>query len=345
MDVERQRKTRDDGGDGWPGARARSPRGIPGRGWLQIAQRVRRNILADNLPLMSAALAFFGMLSLFPFLIAAITVYGLVADAHEVQKVVELVTGQLSGGAGEIIAEQLAQIVATSPETLTWGLVFSLGFAVWSASTGMLNLLKAVNLVYGERTGRGFLRARGLALAMTVGAVLFIAVAVALIAVLPAILGLLGLGATSRTLVTVVRWPVLLAAGMSALAIIYMLGPDRRSPRLTWVTWGSVIAVTIWLLGSYGFSVYVQNFGRFNETYGSLGSVVVLLMWFFLTSFSILLGAEINAEIELQTGVDSTRGPDRPRGRRGAVRADRTPFEVTSRLDREGSGLQDGPES
>ena len=345
MDDQRPRTTRGDGEDGWPGAHARSPRGIPRRGWLQIAQRVRRNISTDNLPLMSAALAFFGMLSLFPFLIAAITVYGLVADAQQVQQAVEAVTGQLSGGAGEIIAEQLAQIVATSSGALTWGLVVSLGFAVWSASTGMLNLLKAVNLVYGERTDRGFLHARALALAMTVGAVLFIAVAVALIAVLPAILGLLGLGATSRTLVTVVRWPVLLAAGMAALAIVYMVGPDRRSPHLTWVTWGSAIAVTIWLLGSYGFSEYVQSFGRFNETYGSLGSVVVLLMWFFLTSFSILLGAEINAEIELQTGVDPTRGPDRARGRRGAVRADRTPGEVATRCEQEHSGPEGGLES
>lgn len=311
----------------WPGEHARLPIHIPWRGWWQVARRVWRSIGEDNVPLMAAGLAFYSMLALFPLLIAAITVYGLVSDPGEVPRTLELITGTMSGGAGEIIGDQLEQIVAASPGALTWGLAASLAVIVWSASTGMLNLLKAVNQAYGERESRGFFHLRALAFVMTMGAILFIAVAVALIAVLPAVLGVIGLDAASQAIVTVVRWPLLLFFGMAAVAVIYRLGPDRRSPRVGWLTVGAVVAVALWLLASGGFSIYVQNFGSYNETYGSLGSVIVLLMWFFLTGFSILLGAEVNAAIELQTGIDTTVGDDRPRGQRRAVMADRTPLD------------------
>jgi membrane protein len=311
----------------WPGEFARRPFHIPWRGWWHIARRVWWSIGEDNIPLMAAGLAFYSMLALFPLLIAAITVYGLVSDPGEVPRTLELITGTMSGGAGEIIGDQLEQIVAASPGALTWGLAASLAVIMWSASTGTLNLLKAVNQAYGERESRGFFHLRALAFVMTMGAILFIAVAVALIAILPAVLGVIGLDAASQAIVKVVRWPLLLFFGMAAVAVIYRLGPDRRSPRVGWLTVGAVVAVALWLLASGGFSIYVQNFGSYNETYGSLGSVIVLLMWFFLTGFSILLGAEVNAAIEMQTGIDTTVGDDRPRGQRRAVMADRTPLD------------------
>lgn len=311
----------------WPGEHARIPWHIPWRGWWHIARRVWRSIGEDNIPLMAAGLAFYSMLALFPLLIAAITIYGLVSDPGEVPRTLELITGTMSGGAGEIIGDQLEQIVAASPGALTWGLAASLAVIMWSASTGTLNLLKAVNQAYGERESRGFFHLRALAFVMTLGAILFIAVAVALIAILPAVLGVIGLDAASQAIVKVVRWPLLLFFGMAAVAVIYRLGPDRRSARVGWLTVGAVVAVALWLLASGGFSIYVQNFGSYNETYGSLGSVIVLLMWFFLTGFSVLLGAEVNAAIEMQTGVDTTVGEDRPRGQRRAAVADRTPLD------------------
>jgi membrane protein len=314
----------------WPGHDAESAARIPYAGWRQIACRVWRSVGEDQVAFLAAGLAFYGLLALFPMLIAAITLYGLVADPAEVQDLVGTVSDTMSGG-GQVVRDQLTQIVSASSQTLSWGLVVSVGAALWSASAGAASLITTVNLAYDERETRGYLRLKGLALGLTIGGILFVLVAVALIAIVPVILHRLGLGDTGRTLVAWLRWPLLLAMGMTALATIYKVAPDRTPPRLRWVTWGSAVAVVMWLAASWGFSQYVENFASYNETYGSLGGVVILLMWFYLGGYAILLGAEINAEIELQTGVDTTVGEPRPRGERGAVKADYTPLDQPPR--------------
>lgn len=262
----------------------------------------------DNLLLLSAGLAFYAMLAVFPAIIVAITVYGLFSDPQMVQNQLASVTDQLSGGTGEILSNQLVEISSSSRNVLNWGLVAALLTAVWSASSGTLNLLKAVNLAYDEEETRNWFKLRGIALLLTAGAVIFVLVAVTLIAVLPPLITLMGLGTAGETLISLLRWPLLLAIGLAALSVVYRIGPDRRSPRYRWMIWGASAAMAIWLTASWGFSYYVENFGNYNETYGSLGGVVVLLMWFFVTAFSILLGAEIGAEVERQTGLDSTVG-------------------------------------
>lgn len=316
----------------WPGHDAEGAHRIPFAGWKQIARRVWRSIGEDHVTLMAAGLAFYGMLAVVPALIAAITLYGLVADPQAVQNLVAAATRQVSGGTAEILQDQLTQIVSTSSRTLTFGLAASLAAALWSASAGIGNLLQAVNLAYDEVETRGWIRRRALALAFTAGGIFFVLVAVALIAILPAVLGQIGLRDTAADLLRWLRWPFLLASGMVALMVIYTIGPNRRAPRVRWATPGSLVAMVIWLASSWGFSAYVENFASYNETYGSLGGVVVLLMWFFLTALAILLGAEINAEIELQTGIDTTVGPPKPRGERGAVVADYTPLDDPRRL-------------
>jgi len=311
----------------WPGRDATGPTAFPVRAWRSILGRVYHSIGDDNLPLLAAGLAFYAMLAIFPGLIAAITIYGLVADPGTVSRQLALVTDRLSGGTGQVLSDQLTEIVSSSHEVLGWSLVAALATSLWSASTGTLNLLKAVNLAYDETETRGWFKLRGIALLLTAGAVLFVLTAVTLIAVLPAVIGFFGLGAAGERVVTLLRWPLLLAIGLVALTVVYRLGPDRRSPRLRWTAWGSAAAMAVWLAASWGFSYYVENFGSYNETYGSLGGVVILLMWFFVTAFSVLLGAEIGAEMELQTGVDTTVGGESGRGERGAVKADRTPLE------------------
>lgn len=294
---------------------AQNARRIPGAGWRYIAGRVWRTIGEDQVSLMAAALAFYSLLALFPGLIAAITLYGLVADPTQVQNLVTTISGTMSGG-GQVVRDQLTQIVSTSSRTLSWGLVVSLGAALWSASAGAGILVTTVNASYNERETRGIVRQRILALVLTIGGIFFVLVAVALIAVLPAILDRLGFGDKGRVLIDLMRWPLLLAMGMTALAVIYRIGPNRRTSRVRWVSWGSAIAMVLWIMASWGFSQYVENFGSYNETYGSLGGVVVLLMWFYLTGFAILLGAEINAEIELRAQARAVnthiKGP-RPR--------------------------------
>jgi membrane protein len=318
----------------WPGHDAKSALHIPLAGWKQIGARVWRSIGDDDVSLMAAGLAFYGMFAVVPALIAAITLYGLVSDPQQVQTLVDAATEQVSGGVAQVLHDQLTQIVSTSSRTLSLGLAISLAAALWSASAGIGNLLRAVNLAYDEVETRSYVRRRAMALAFTSGGILFVLTAVALIAILPAVLGLVGLRENAAGLVTRLRWPVLLVTGMTTLIVIYTVAPDRRAPRLPWVTWGSAVALLIWIAGSWGFSAYVENFASYNETYGSLGGVVVLLMWFYLTAFAILLGAEINAEIELQTGVDTTVGPPKPRGQRGAMAADHTPLDDPRRRDK-----------
>ncbi|MFO7654151.1 MAG: YihY/virulence factor BrkB family protein [Candidatus Krumholzibacteriia bacterium] len=309
----------------WPGHDATSPRRIPRDGWKQIGKRIWKEVGDDHVPLLAAGLAFYGLLAIFPTLIAAVTIYGLLADPATVREQIQSVFGSVSGGTAQVVNEQLTSIVTSSSRALTWGLVLSLLAALWTASTGVLNLIKSINIVYDEQETRNFFKQRALAFVFALGAIVFFLLAVTLVAVLPSVMGLVGLEGTTRVLIDILRWPVLVLLLMAALGVVYRMGPDRRSPRARWVSWGSAVAIVIWLLASWGFSYYVQNFGSYNETYGSLGGVIILLMWFYLTGFSILLGAEINSEIELQTGVDSTVGEPRPRGERGAVKADEIP--------------------
>src|SRR6185437_12403613 len=194
--------------------------------------------------------------------------------------------------------------------------------ALWSASSGTGNLLKAINIAYDEDENRGFLKVRGIALALTLGAIVFVLLTLALVAVVPVVLNVLPLGPVGTVLAQVLRWVLLVALVVAALAVTYRIAPDRDQPRFSWVTTGSLVATVLWIIGSIAFSLYVNNFGSYNKTYGAIAGVVVLMLWLYLTSYIVLLGAEINAESERQTREDTTRGAPAPRGERGAAAAD-----------------------
>jgi membrane protein len=289
----------------WPGRDAAGPSEIPLVGWKQILRRLWGEMGRDHITLLSAGLAYYTMLALFPGLIALLTLYGLLFDPVRVQQQITSFTNHLGGGAGQLLAKQLHSIATSSPQALGWGLVLSLLGALWTASTGMQNLLNAINIAYDEEESRNFIKVRGLALLLTLGAIVFIIITGALVAVLPAVLRHLGLGGLDQKLIFLLRWPLLALIFMFTLAVIFRVAPDRRPPGFRWITWGAIVATILWLAGSWGFSFYVQNFGNYNKTYGSLGAVIVLLLWFYVTAFVILLGAEINCEIERQAG----RGP------------------------------------
>jgi membrane protein len=186
----------------------------------------------------------------------------------------------------------------------------------------MKALFTALNIAYDEEEKRGFITLNALAIVLTLGALVFGIVAFALIAVLPALLGQLGLQAIANVAVSLVRWPLLAVAVMVALAVLYRYGPSRDQPQWTWVSWGAVVATVLWLVTSILFSVYVSNFSSYNETYGSLGAGVVFLMWLYLSALIVLIGAELNSEMEHQTTRDTTRGAEQPMGQRGAQKAD-----------------------
>jgi membrane protein len=315
----------------YPGSRADRPQAIPAAGWWQVSRRAWREAQADQVPLLAAGVAFYGFLSLFPAMIAAVMVYGLVADPATVTKQAEAVSKALPQDAASVVIDQMNTIASQPQGKLGVGVIVALVLALWSASAGVGNLVTAINVAYDEEETRGFVKRKLLSLALTLGAILFTVVAVTLITVVPALLDAFLPSGVLHWLLQTLRWAGLLVAVAGALAVLYRVGPDRNAPKLRWVSVGASIATVIWMLASLGFSLYVDHFGSYSKTYGTLAGVAVLLLWLWITALIVLLGAEINAEAEQQTMKDSTVGAPRPLGERDAVKADTLPWEDPAR--------------
>ena len=304
------------------GRNADRPTRIPARGWKDIALRVRSEIGDDHTALAAAGIAFFGFLAVIPGLAALVSIAGLVIPADEVTRRSQDLLGSLPSDARQLLTDQLETIAGRSTDTLSLSLALSVGLSLWSASSGMGHLIEGVNVAYDEQDERNWFVKKALALALTLGAVVFVVFAVIGLAALPAIVDRLGLPRWAGTLIQAAFWPVLVVGFVGGLAVIYRRGPHRADPRWRWVSVGSVVAIGLWLAASVAFRFYASNFASYDETYGSLAAVVVLMMWLYLTAFVVLLGAQINSEMEHQTARDSTDGPPEPLGRRGAVMAD-----------------------
>ncbi|MDT8386563.1 MAG: YihY/virulence factor BrkB family protein [Thiogranum sp.] len=310
------------------GRAATSPRQIPARGWKPVLRRVRHKVSDDDIGLVSAGVAFYGLLALFPALAALVSVYGLLSDPAQVTEQFSQLRTVLPGQAYELLQTQLQQLTSpASSNALGVGLILAILLALWSATKGTKSLIKALNIAYDEHEERGFLRLNAVAFTLTLFLVLLGILVVGLIVALPIVLNFLGLGAIAETAVNWLRWPLLAAMVLFGLAVIYRYAPDRRQARWQWVSWGSGIALLLWLIASGLFSYYVSNFGNYNATYGSIGAVIILLMWLFITALVMLLGAELNAELERQTARDTTYQDEQAPGQRGAYVADHIPGE------------------
>jgi len=320
--------------DRMPGEQADAPVEIPRAGWVQIVKRAWREAKSDQVPLLAAGVAFYSFLALFPAMIAAVLLYGLVRDPADVQKQVDELSATLPSDAASLLTTQLEAITSTSSRSLGLGLLVSLALALWSASGGVGNILSAINVAYDEEETRGFVKRKGLSLLLALAAIVFVVVAISLVAVAPALLDNQVDAGPLRWGLEAVRWLGLVAAMSFALAVLYRVAPDRDDPEFKWVSIGAVVATVVWLVASLGFSLYVDNFGSYNKTYGAMAGVVVLLLWLWLTMYVVLLGAEINAEAEQQTVKDTTVGPDEPLGQRGAVKADSVPGEQPPRPEK-----------
>ncbi|HET7724495.1 MAG TPA: YihY/virulence factor BrkB family protein [Propionibacteriaceae bacterium] len=308
-----------------PGSHADKPTQIPPRGWKEVALRGWREAKADQVPLLAAGVAFFGFLALFPGMVATVLIWGLVANGSTMSAQTSTLTQSLPSDARSVIASQVQALTATPRAALGWGTLITVLLALWSASGGMNQLVTAITIAYDEKVKRSFVKQRGLALALTVGAVVFLAIVMALVGVAPAVFSAIGFSGPLRWLSEVLRWVLVAAIVMVVLAVLYRVAPDRRGPKLRWVSVGAITATVLWLLASAGFSLYVSLFGHYAKTYGALAGVVLLMLWLWITSYAVLLGAEINAESEEQTDADTTHGPAKPLGRRGAVKADDLP--------------------
>ncbi len=302
------------------GRGADSPTRIPAQGWLEILKRTGKQVMADNVSIVAGGVAFYVFVALVPTLIAVISLYGLVADPVDVGRQLGAFLGALPPDAADLVRRQVEAITGQEEASLGLGLAAGVVVALVGASKGMLALVAALNVAYDEQETRKFVRLRGLALLLTLGLAILAVVGVGGMVVVRNLAT--RLGTFGETAVSVLRWPVLAAVVVLALAVLYRCAPDRAAPKWRWVTPGAIAATLLWLLGSIAFSVYVRNFGTYNETYGTLGAAVVLLLWLLLTAYAIVLGAEFDSETERQTRQDSTRGPSQPLGQRGAYAAD-----------------------
>ena len=276
----------------------------------------------DRLLAVAGGVVFYALLALFPAVTAFVSLYGLVADTSTIDQHLSLAAGILPSGAVDILHEQLTRLTGSRTSALSFGFLLGLLFALWSANSGTKAVIDGLNVAYEETEKRGFIRLNLTSFIFTLGAFLALTLAIGAVVVAPIVLARIGLGALTDELVRIVRWPALLAFVVLGLAILYRYGPSRREARWTWLSVGSVAAACGWLIASALFSWYIANFGTYNATYGSLGAAVGMMMWMWISMIVVLLGAQLNAEIEHQTSMDSTVGSDKPLGRRGAVKAD-----------------------
>ena len=303
------------------GRAAARPGEIPARGWRDVLMRVKVEATADQVSLLGAGVAFFFLLSLVPTLIAAISVYGLVSDPAEVQRQITDAAQGLPSSARELLVDQVSSVADRSTAGLSISALVAIVLALWSASAGVRHLIEALNAACDEEESLGPVARYAQALVLATAGILGGVAVVAVISVVPALLDETSLSAAATTALSLLRWPILAAIFALALGVLYRVGPDRDAPRARWVSWGAIVATLLWLIASGAFSIYADRFASF-DTYGSLAGVIVLMLWLQITAVVILLGAELNCELERQTARDSTIGTPRARGQRDAHAAD-----------------------
>ena len=294
------------------GRLATSPHQIPMPGWKDILVRTWGEISDHNIFLVAGGVTYAVLLALFPALAALVSIYGLLLDPQQVERQVAAMSNILPQQSTEMIADQLHKLVSASSGSLGISAAAALLLALWSASRGMSGLITALNIAYDEKETRGFFKLNLIAIGLTVAMLVGGTVIIALVGVLPAVIQFVGLGGVAKWLLLLLEWPILLAVVLIGLAVLYRYAPDRHPPHWRWVSPGAIAATLLWLLGSVGFTVYVSHFNSYDQTYGSLGGVVVMLTWLYLSALVALLGAVINAQSERQAHADSADGRIRP---------------------------------
>ncbi|MEC8226598.1 MAG: YihY/virulence factor BrkB family protein [Pseudomonadota bacterium] len=305
------------------GFQARSPMEIPIRGWWDISKRVYHNLSQDNLSFVAAGVAFYALLAIFPALAAIVSVYAYFASPTDIHDQLDKVIAILPASSRDIILLQVSDITQQSNKVLSASAIGTLLLTIWSSSKGCQALITACNITYHQRNKRQFFMALVVRFLFSLGAIVVALVALLIIGVLPIVLNLVGLTELIDLMIQLITWPLLAIIFNLALAFLYRYAPHRTPAKWRWITPGSMLATLMWIIASIGFSYYVSQFASYNETYGSLGGVVIMLMWLYISAYIIIFGAAINASTEQQTLVDSTIGPEKAVGKRGAIVADR----------------------
>ena len=304
------------------GRDAEAPTEIPPSGWKDILWRLYRAIGEDRILLTAAGATFYMLLSLVPTLTAFVSLYGLFNDRANVLEQVELLAGIVPPGALDVIRDQLTRLTAESNDKLGLTLLFALAIALWSASAGVKAMFDAMNVAYHEREKRSFLVFNGTALLFTLCGAIAALLVVAVVIIMPFFISLVPGGKGLEWVVRVAAYAAMLVVLSGGLAALYRWGPSRADAKWRWITPGTILSVVALGLTSIVFSWYVSNFTDDNATYGSLGAVIGLMTWLWISVTLVIVGAELNSEIEHQTARDSTTGPELPLGERGAHMAD-----------------------
>jgi membrane protein len=279
------------------GRRALIPAKIPARGWKDILKRWYQRFNDDRILAIAAGVTFYALLAIFPAIAALVSIYGLFADPGTIAKHLDDISGMVPGGAIDVIRGQLENLTAKGNSALGLAFIIGLAISLWSANSGVKAMMDALNVAYAEREQRGFFRLNAASLIFTLGGIVAVMVGLGAIVVLPLTLQYLGLD-RATWIAEAIKWPVLVVVVGLALAVLYRYAPSRRAAKRRWITWGSAVATVGWIAISILFSWYAANFGSYNKTYGSLGAVVGFMTWIWLSVTVILIGAELDAELE-----------------------------------------------
>ena len=287
------------------GGGAHSPANIPIVGWKDILYRTWTEFNADRIPAVAAGVAFFALLAVFPALGAFVSLYGLFADVGTAEKQLSMLSGVLPRDTIQFATDQMARFAARGSGQLTFAFALSLLLSLWSANGAVKAMFDGLNVAYERKEKRSFLLLNALSLLFTLGGLAFAMFAFSAVVATPQLFGFFGFRQSLGWL-SLVKWPAMLAVAITALSIVYRYGPSRPRVRWRWINWGGAAAAVLWLVASMLFSWYVSAFANYDKTYGSLGAVVGFMTWIWLSTTIVLLGAELNSEIEAQTDGDTS---------------------------------------
>jgi membrane protein len=304
------------------GRAAKTPRAVPWRGWKDILWRTWAGITDDHLLTLAGGVAFFALLAMVPALTAGVSSYALFADARAIQDQLNLFANIVPPTALDLVRGEIIRIVANSNGRLTLSFLGSLALSLWSANSGVKAMFEALNVVYGEEEKRSIAQLNVFSMLLTICSIAAMLMIVTGVVVLPLVFSITGFLGIKLTIIALLRWPAMLILAMVAFGVLYRYGPSRRLVQAHWITFGSLMAAFLWLAMSATFSWYLSHVANYTATYGALGTVIGLMMWMWLSAVIVLIGAKLNAEIEHQTAEDTTIGPPKPLGSRGAVMAD-----------------------
>lgn len=304
------------------GRHADAPTDIPAKGLKDVVWRVASEVIEDRVTLIAAGVTYYLLLAAFPALGVLVTLYGFIADPVAIGVEIRFLANILPPGALDLVLAQLTMLTAQKTSTLSIAFVVSFAVALWSANSGVKALFDAMNIAYGETEKRSLVRLNLMSLGFTVGGLAVVAVLIFAVGIVPVVLAYVRLDSFVETLATWARWPLVLVFVGTGFVMIYRYGPSRENAKLRWISWGAALSTLLWMLASVLFSFYLSNFANYNATYGTLGAFIGTMVWLWISVIILIVGAELNAELEHQTIRDSTTGAPRPLGERGAAMAD-----------------------